>query len=253
MDQRRLGPPPLLILLALMYAWLLQAHTQNISEQYLLAAANQDRAARGLPTLETDPHLYTAARIHASEMARRGEISHQFPGEAGLAERAGQAGAHFSLVTENVAEASNSALIHELWMKSAGHRANLLDPLVNTVGIAVLESHGQLYAVEDFTQAVAPLALIEQESIVAEALTRSGLRVSTGSPDARQTCTLASGFAGAHQPWFIMRYTSPDLRRLPEELLARLRTGKYHQAEVGACRADQAPFSAYSLAVLLFP
>ncbi len=227
---------------------------QTVSEQYLLAAAQQERAARGLPPLQSELHLSVAARRHAYEMARRQEISHQFSGEAGLAERAGEAGAHFSLVTENVAEGSNSALIHDLWMNSAGHRANLLDPHVNAVGIAVVQSHGQLYAVEDFAQTVTQVSLDEQESTVAEILAKSGLRTSTGSEDARETCSQASGFAGSRHPWFVMRYTSSDLHRLPDELTARLQTGKYREAEVGACVAEkQVPFSAYCLAILLFP
>ncbi len=243
-----------IVLLGLVFGHVFFLQAQNVSEQYLLAAANRERLARGLDPLEYDLHLVDAAGKHAFEMARRLEISHQFPGEIGLAERAGQAGAHFSLVTENVAEASNAALIHDLWMNSAGHRANLLDPHVNAVGIAVLQSHGQLYAVEDFARTVAETSLGEEESTVAEMLSRPGLQVSAGSTDARRTCALSSGFAGTRRPWFVMRYTSADLHLLPDELTARLQTGKYHQAEVGACVAEkQGPFSSYTLAVLLYP
>ena len=242
------------LLLLVIFASCVPAHAQTVSEQYLLAAANQDRAAHGLALLRYDEHLLLAARRHAYEMARRREISHQFPGEADLAQRAGEAGTHFSLVTENVAEAPNSALIHELWMNSAGHRANLLDPHVTAVGIAVVQSHGQLYAVEDFAKTIAQISLERQESSVAAILAQTGLRVSTGGEDARETCHLPTGFVGARRPWFVMRYTSSDLDRLPQELTARLQTGKYREAEVGACVAEkQVPFSSYSLAVLLFP
>lgn len=227
---------------------------QNLSEQYLFAAANEARSARGLPPLRCEEHLVLAARRHASAMAQRQQISHQFPGEEGLAERAGEAGSHFSLVTENVAEASNAALIHDLWMNSAGHRANLLDAHVDAVGISVVQSHGQLYAVEDFARTVPQLSLDQQESIVAETLTKSGLRVSTGNQDARETCSASSGFVGSRRPWFVMRYTTSDVRRLPDELEVRLQTGKYGLAEVGACSAGkQVPFSSYNFAVLLFP
>lgn len=244
----------LLAVLALVGSGLFPMQAQSVSEQYLLVAAQQERTARNLPPLVSEQHLLLAARHHAYEMARRQEISHQFAGESGLAERAGEAGAHFSLVTENVAEASNSALIHDLWMNSAGHRANLLDPHVNAVGIAVVQSHGQLYAVEDFAQTVTQISLDEQESTVGQLLTKSGLRASTGSEDARQTCNQASGFVGKRRPWFVMRYTSSDLHRLPAELTARLQTGKYREAEVGACVAEkQGPFSSYCLAILLFP
>lgn len=227
---------------------------QNVAEQYLLAAANQDRAAHGLGLLRVDEQLANAARQHAYEMARRKTISHQFPGEHDLASRVREAGAHFSLVTENVAEAPNSALIHDLWMNSAGHRANLLDPAVDSVGISVIRDGGEYFAVEDFARTVARLSLDQQESTVAALLAKSGLGLATGGTDARQTCTMETGYAGSRQPWFVMRYTSADIHQLPEELSARLATGKYHKAAVGACvTGKQGPFSSYSMAILLYP
>ena len=166
----------------------------------------------------------------------------------------GEAGAHFSLITENVAEASNAALIHELWMHSAGHRANLLDAAVNAVGIAVVQVGGQLFAVEDFGKTVVALSLREQEVRVEQMLVRQGLSLSDEYEDARQTCGMKTGYAGERQPWFVMRYTSSDIERLPQELTARIATGRFHTALVGACgNGKQGPFSSYTLAVLLYP
>lgn len=233
---------------------LIGMYGQTVAEQYLLVAANQDRAIHRLEPLKIDTQLSLAARMHASEMARRKTISHQFYGEAELATRVGDAGVHFSLVTENVAEAPNPALIHDLWMNSEGHRANLLDPAVDAIGISVIRDRGQYYAVEDFARTVERLTLEQQESIVARMLARSGMRLLADVPDARQTCTMSNGFAGNRQPWFVMRYTSADIGRLPDELTARMATGKYHQASVGACvSGKQAPFSSYNLAVMLYP
>ena len=230
------------------------AHAQTISEQYLLQAANTDRAAHGLSPVALDPRLVTAARLHAYEMAKRGTISHQFEGEMDLATRAGEAGAKFSLITENVAEANNSALIHDLWMHSAGHRANLLDPKVTVVGIAVVQNKGQLYAVEDFGRAVETLTLDQQESKVAGMLAGEGLRLAHDKADARQTCAMSTGYAG-RQPWFVMRYTSADIGQLPPELVERVGTGKYHEAAVGACITGKqtSGFTSYNLAILLYP
>jgi hypothetical protein len=227
---------------------------QNVSEQYLLAAANQDRAAHGLAPVKLDSHLVLAARDHARAMASEGTISHQFAGERDLATRAGDAGAHFSLISENVAEASNAAKIHEMWMNSEGHRANLLDPNVDSVGIAVVQKARQLYAVEDFGRTVRLLSLDQQEAEVGGMLSSAGLRIANAKADARQTCTLSTGYTGSRQPWFVMRWTSGSLDRLPDELNARLTTGKYHEAAVGACvTGKQGPFTSYSIAVLLFP
>ena len=227
---------------------------QNVSEQYLLAAANQDRAAHGLRPVHADEHLALAARLHAYQMANHGAISHQFDGERDLAARASDAGAHFSLVTENVAEASNSAQIHDLWMASAGHRANLLDPNVDAVGIAVVQKGRQLYAVEDFARTVAQMSIEQQEAKVGEMLVAAGLQLDRSKADARQTCTMSTGFAGSRQPGFVMRFSANNLDHLPEQLTSRLGSGKYRVAEVGACvTGKQGPFSGYNLAVMLFP
>lgn len=237
-------------------------YTPNVAEKYLLAAANQDRAARGLRQLRFDPTLAQAALFHANQMAAYDEISHQFPGEPDLAERGARAGAHFSVITENVAQAPNSSVIHDLWMHSPGHRKNLLDPSVEVVGIAVVLRNHQFYAVEDFANTVESLSLDQQEETVAELLEKTGIQVLNGVPagkisskvDARRTCGMSTGYSGQYRPWFIMRYTSDQLNRLPDELESRIGTGKYHRAVVGACSNEETgAFTSYNIAVLLYP
>jgi hypothetical protein len=201
-----------------------------------------------------DEHLALAARLHAFQMANHRTISHQFDGEKELASRASDAGAHFSLVTENVAEASNSAQIHDMWMASEGHRANLLDPNVDAIGIAVVQQGRQLYAVEDFARTVAQMSIEQQEAKVGAMLAAAGLRLDAKNADARQTCTMSSGFAGSQQPGFVMRFSANSLDRLPDQLASRLGSGHYGVAEVGACvTGKQGPFSGYNVAVMLFP
>jgi len=230
----------------------------GIAEQFLLAAANQDRTARGLKPLRLDPTLAEAALAHAREMAAHRDISHQFPGEPKLSERGANAGAHFSLISENVAEAPVAAMIHDLWMHSEGHRKNLLDPGVDAVGISVIVRDHEYYAVEDFANIVQPLSFNAQESAVASLLAKSGMQIANGKvmseQDARQTCSMPTGYAGSHQPWYIMRYTAHSIAQLPAQLQSRLSTGKYHQAVVGACaESASTPFTAYNIAVLLYP
>jgi len=226
----------------------------TVAEQYLLAAANHERAALGLPTLRLDPALSQASALHAQQMAEHEDISHQFPDEPDLEERGANAGVRFSLIAENVGEAPTSVIIHNLWMNSPGHRANLLDPNVNSIGIAVVNRDNQLYAVEDFASTVESLSLNEQESTVAKVLVKAGMPAVDTTADARITCAMPTGYVGARRPWYIMRYTASTLTDLPTQLKARLTSGKYHQAIIGAC-ADQrkTSFSAYNIAVLLYP
>ena len=113
------------------------------------------RAPRqGAGPLQWDPALAEAARQHCLRMAAEGPISHRYGGEPDLTERAGQAGAHFSLIEENVAIGPSPAAIHDEWMHSPGHRTNLLNPQVDRVGMAVVASRGVLYAVADYAKAV---------------------------------------------------------------------------------------------------
>jgi hypothetical protein len=231
-----------------------QVQHATVAEEYLLAAANEDRSQRALQPLHMDEHLVLAARLHAYQMAQHHTISHQFPGENSLAARAAETGARFSLITENVAEAPRSSELHDLWMNSAGHRANLLDPNVDAVGIAVVQAHGEFYAVEDFAHTIVRLSLVEQEQAVAAMLQQQGVEVLGASEDARETCHLETGFAGARKPWFVMRYTSSEIHRLPAQLMVKLASSRYRQAAVGACvNSQQTPFTSYSIAVLLYP
>lgn len=227
----------------------------NVAEQYLFAAANQERAARGLAPLHMDLALSQASALHAAQMADHEDITHQFSGEPDLEDRGANAGVRFSLIAENVGEAPTSVILQNLWMNSPDHRANLLDPEVDAVGIAVIQRDDELYAVEDFASTVAPLSLDQQENAVASVLTKEGMSVGgTMSATARITCAMPSGYVGVRRPQYIMRFTASSLSDLPVDLKVRLSSGKFHQAVVGAC-SDQrkTAFTAYNIAVLLYP
>ena len=225
----------------------------NLAEQYLQQAADQERAALNLPPLRRDLALVAAARQHAQQMVEHNAISHQFAQEPDLAQRGAAAGAKFSLISENVAESPSALKIHTAWMHSEGHRHNLLDSNVDSVGIAVIARGHQLFAVEDFERSLAPMSLQQQENAVAAVIAQTNVAITQSDVSARKTCTRETGSAGPRQPAFVMRYTTSDLGRLPEELKSRLASGKYSSAMVGACLAeDGGSFSMYRIAVLIY-
>lgn len=252
-----------ILIAALTFGGIAAAHAASggtsttLAEQYLLSAANQERAALGLRPLRRDPRLALAAQDHARAMAARATISHQFPGEPELAARASTAGVRFSVVEENVGEAPSAVTIHQLWMRSPHHRDNLLDPAVDSAGISVIARNGQLYAVEDFAKTVQPASFAQQETAIAGLVAQRGLTILDTESSilaARQTCTMPTGYAGTRKPWFVMRFTADTLNALPGELATRLRSGRFHQAAIGACdSATAGPFTSYNLAVLLYP
>ena len=246
-----------LVLLAscLLAAPLVAQQPRSVSEQYLFSAVNAERTQRGLPALQWDPVLYRAAEYHADAMAAHNAISHQFSGEPELSARGAAAGAHYSVISENVAMGSTAVQLHDMWMHSPHHRANILDASVDHVAIRVVRRNGELYAVEDFERVVANLSLSQQEQQVAR-LVQNTARVTIlpNTADARRTCAMETGYAGTRKPWFVMRFTGGQLNRLPDQLISKLDTGKFHTAAIGACPAtDVQNFSAYNIAVMLFP
>jgi uncharacterized protein YkwD len=140
------------------------------AEQELFRMINRDRAEADLAELEWNEWLAQAARKHAAEMARRGQLSHQFPGELSLRDRIAATSLRFNASGENVASAPTPAEMHDDWMHSPGHRANILEPKYNAIGVAVERSGNELYAVTDFAHSVPALSASDLEDAVAAAI-----------------------------------------------------------------------------------
>src|SRR5579859_8274536 len=128
---RFLGTATAGVLLSFLF-FLSSVHSQNrpprssAEERLLLDDANRERAAAGVQPLKWDNALAAAARQHALLMAQQYQLSHQYPGELPLEERAARTGAKFSLIAENVAVGPTPESIHDGWMHSPGHRKNIL-------------------------------------------------------------------------------------------------------------------------------
>jgi uncharacterized protein YkwD len=223
------------------------------SVNQLFSLANQARAAHGLGALKWDPALAAAAMRHCERMARAGSISHQYSGEADVDGRAGQAAAHFSLIEENVATGPYADGIHQGWMNSPGHRANLLSPAIDRVGLAVVARGHQLYAVADYSRAVPVLTQTQVEGNIAAALRARGLSIQNDPSVARAYCASPARFEGTASPSFLMRWQNADANELPRDLQERISSGQYREAVVGSCAPQGiGSFTAYRIAVLLY-
>lgn len=220
----------------------------------ILQLANQARAAAGAAPLKWDWALATGARQHCLRMAAEGPISHRYGGEPDLSERAGQAGAHFSLIEENVAIGPTPARIHDEWMNSAGHRTNLLNPKVDRVGVAVVYSRGVLYAVADYERSVPILTQTQVEDSIAQLLQGKGVTLRDDAAEARAYCTQGRDAGNSSESGFRMLWQEADLTILPRQLRERLASGQYSQAAVGSCppQGEEGSFTAYRVAVLLY-
>lgn len=110
---------------------------------------NEARARAGLRPLDVHVHLHTDARRWSGGMAARRQLMHQGPasGDRSYVETScAVADPHWRGCAENVAAGSASARgVHDAWMASAPHRANILNPAYNRVGIGVWSDGTTLY------------------------------------------------------------------------------------------------------------
>jgi uncharacterized protein YkwD len=220
----------------------------------IVLLANQARAGAGAAPLLWDPALAESARQHCLRMVAEGAISHRYAGEPDVEQRAAQAGARFSVMEENVAVAPTPASIHHAWMNSRDHRANLLNPSVDRIGVAVVAGRAGLYAVADYDRAVPAFTQAQVEAAVAGLLHPSGVALLSDSKDARSLCVDDRNTTAGKDPGFLMLWQGADLSRLPRQLVDRLASGRYRQAAVGSCPAQNltGSFTAYRVAVLLY-
>lgn len=102
-----------------------------------LQAANHIRQRAGLPPLQRDEQLDRIAASHTRDMAQSRFFAHESPTHGSTHERMRRAGFPFERYGENIGRARSSEEIHTLWLRSPGHRANLLDPGFTHIGLGV--------------------------------------------------------------------------------------------------------------------
>lgn len=109
------------------------------SEQDFLSAINSTRSSNGLGALKMDGGLQSYARRHTADMISAGEISHSSSGALEAA-----AGSGWTKLGENVGRGGSVSSLHQAFMDSSGHRANILGDY-NYAGIGTDTSSGVLY------------------------------------------------------------------------------------------------------------
>ena len=102
-----------------------------------LAAINSSRAAQGRSALDYSPRLEAVARAHGEDMARKGFFSHTGSDGSEIGQRLSRGGYTFCFGAENIALGQPSLeVVMASWMKSPGHRRNILSRKAKDVGLA---------------------------------------------------------------------------------------------------------------------
>ncbi|HIE22281.1 MAG TPA: CAP domain-containing protein [Acidimicrobiia bacterium] len=117
----------------------LVAGAEPATESEFLDLINSSRAAAGLAPLKIDDGLRSHARKHTQDMMDAGELYHSSAEELRAA-----AGTGWTKVGENVGRGGTPPVLHEAFMNSDAHRANILGDY-NYVGIGTGTKDGTLY------------------------------------------------------------------------------------------------------------
>ncbi|MFI9803494.1 CAP domain-containing protein [Streptomyces sp. NPDC052301] len=102
----------------------------------VVALTNAERGRAGLRPLALDPLLTAAAQAHCADMVARDFYDHTSPDGCQPWDRAAAAGSRRRTVGENIACGGRSpAEVVDGWMRSPGHRANILKREFSHLGI----------------------------------------------------------------------------------------------------------------------
>lgn len=119
----------------------------------ILSLVNAKRAEHGLAPLAASGALTSAASAQASYQAANGVMTHD--GGGGLGARISAAGFCWTAAAENVAAGyADGTAVHNGWVSSPGHLANILNTQVNFMGVArAIGPNGTPYWAEVFARA----------------------------------------------------------------------------------------------------
>lgn len=123
------------------------------SEAEIADLVNEERTSRGLQPLTWDPALVPVARGHSREMLELGYFSHSSPNTGTLGDRLQAEGVSYTQAGENLAYAPSVSVAHRGLMQSDGHRANILEPSFERIGVGVITgSDGTLMVTQVFAR-----------------------------------------------------------------------------------------------------
>jgi hypothetical protein len=215
------------------------------AEKQIFDQLNEERQKTGVALLTWNDQAAEAARRHSQALAENGALSHQFPGEPALPERVAAFGVRFTVSAENVARTEFVEDAHLALMSSAGHRANMLNPAYNAVGIGVIEQKGKIYVTQDFIFQVPMYSESEFSTAFAEAFldaqkSRGSKRIGA-QPDpllhdlACSTDGDALKLSGKVEGTYVLVFSASEPRRLPVQLLERAVYANSRRLNFGVC------------------
>lgn len=121
-----------------------QVSASTITAGNIIQLTNSERASAGLHTLKTDSRLNAAAASKAQDMLGKDYWDHYGPNGETPWQFISGAGYAYVYAGENLAKGFSTAEgVHQAWMASPTHKANLMNTNYRDIGVAVVEGELQ--------------------------------------------------------------------------------------------------------------
>lgn len=125
----------------------------------VIEETNKARLAEGLAPLAVSSLLNTSAEYKVDDMVAKQYFEHDSPTGEGVSDLGERAGYNYVIMGENLAlgDFANAEDLVDAWMNSPGHRANILSPKYQDIGVSVkrasYEGRQVWFAVQHFGSA----------------------------------------------------------------------------------------------------
>jgi hypothetical protein len=117
-----------------------EVEASSITPENIIALTNQERLGYGLNTLSTNAQLSAAALAKANDMFEKQYWDHFGPNGESPWQFIRAAGYDYVYAGENLAKGFRTAEgVHEAWMASPTHKANIISGNYKDIGVAVVE------------------------------------------------------------------------------------------------------------------
>ena len=117
-----------------------EVEASSITPENIIALTNQERLGYGLNTLSTNAQLSAAALAKANDMFEKQYWDHFGPNGESPWQFIRAAGYDYVYAGENLAKGFRTAEgVHEAWMASPTHKANIVSGNYKDIGVAVVE------------------------------------------------------------------------------------------------------------------
>jgi uncharacterized protein YkwD len=241
-------------------------------EREVFELLNKEREKQGLSIIRLSEPLSLLARKHSQDIASHENLGHLSSSGKDYTDRLVEDRFYFKRNGENVVRSDSflAELIHEGFMKSPGHRENILDPEFDEVGIGIVLSEKKVYYVTpDFLLSLVPqdekqaknqikrkINELRKESSLAPLVFLNDAdgyasRYSSCKAEGKPAPPFPAHLGGA----LILHNSSPSLENVYSVYKEKAIDEIYETAGLGICfiRNEENRVGCYFITLLLFP